>query len=104
MKKICLVCLFTGILIFHAQGIFPQQAQDLVWDIQLQTGGKGEAIPDSQTITVEKGQAFSIVISPDSDSFFYVLSQNSKRRFAVLHDQSVSSGNEIVLNPLQADN
>jgi hypothetical protein len=104
MRKKAFLCLFTGILMFHAQGIFPQQAQDLAWEIQLQTEGRGAAMPDSQTITVETGRDFCISITPDSDSFCYVLSQNSGRKFFVLYDQGVRGGNEIILEPLLADN
>jgi hypothetical protein len=108
MKKIAFLCLFTGILMFSAQGVLPQQAQDMEWEIQLQMGGNGEVTPDSQTITMKKGREFSIVITPDSDSFCYVLSKNqnqkSKQKFAVLHNQRVGGGKEIILKPLQADN
>jgi hypothetical protein len=104
MKKMAFLCLFTGILLFHAQEIFPQQAQDLAWEIQIQTEGRGAAIPDSQAITVETGRDFCIFITPESDSFCYVLSQNSGRNFFVLYDQGVRGGNEIILEPLAADN
>jgi hypothetical protein len=104
MRRKAFLCLFTGILIFHAQGIFPQQAQDLVWEIQLQTGEKVEAVPDSQAITVETGRNFFISITPETDSFCYVLSQNSRRKFFVLYDQGVRGGDGIIIEPLQADN
>ena len=101
MKKLFLVCLFIGIGVFQA---YAQKAQSLTWDIQLQKGREGAAIPKSQIITAENGQNISFFISPESDSFCYIISQNAERKLFVLHDQPVKSEMEIKIEPLKADN
>jgi len=101
MKKIALVCLFVGIGVFQA---FAQKAQSLTWDIQLQKGRDWAAIPKSQIITVESEQTVSFFISPESNSFCYIISQNAERKLFVLHDQPVRRKMEIKVEPLNADN
>jgi len=101
MKKLFLMCLFIGIGVFQA---YAQKTQNLTWDIQLQKGKEWEAIPKSQIITAESGQNISFFISPESDCFCYIISQNSDRKIFILHDQPVKSGMEIKVDPLKADN
>jgi hypothetical protein len=101
MKKILLTCLLTGIAVFQVQA---QKAQSLTWDIQLLKGKDRESLPRSQTVTVEDGQNVFIIISPASDCFCYVLSQNSERKLFVLHEQPIKGEMKIRVNPLQADN
>ncbi|GBU26808.1 hypothetical protein R84B8_00322 [Treponema sp. R8-4-B8] len=98
MKKILLICLLAAIWAFQASA-----QQNLVWDIQFLKGNKQEIIPYSQTITAESGQGLYVVIIPTSDCYCYVLSQNSERKMAVLHDQNVKGGDEINLNLLPED-
>jgi hypothetical protein len=101
MKRILLVCLFIGIGVFQ---VYAQKAQNLTWDIQLQKGREGATIPRSQIITAENGQNISFFISPESDCFCYIISQNSERKIFILHDQPVKSEMEIKVEPLKADN
>jgi len=101
MKKLFLVCLFIGIGVFHA---YAQKTQSLTWDIQLQREKEWEAIPKSQIITAESGQTVSFFISPASNCFCYIISQNSERKIFILHDQPIKSEMEIKIDPLQADN
>ena len=99
MKKICILYLYASIGLFQAAA-----QQNLIWDIQLLKGSNHEVVPYSQTITTESGQGLYVVINPASDCFCYVISQNSERKMVILYDQAVKGGNEISLNPLQADN
>jgi len=101
MKKILLMCLFIGIGVFQA---FAQKAQNLTWDLQLQKGKEWEAIPKSQIITAESGQVISFFISPESDCFCYIISQNSERKIFILYEQPIKSEMEIKIEPLKADN
>jgi hypothetical protein len=101
MKKLFLICLLIGIAVFQVQA---QKAQNLIWDIQLLKGKDREPLPKTQTITVENGQNVFIIISPASDCFCYVLSQNSERKIFVLHEQPIKGEMKIRVNPLQADN
>ena len=101
MKKMFLVCLFTGISVFQ---VYAQKAQSLTWDIQLQKGRDWAVIPKSQIITAESGQDMTFFISPESNSFCYIISQNSERKLFVLHDQPIKSEMEIKVEPLKADN
>lgn len=96
MKKLFLICLLTGC----ALGLSAQQVKSLMWEMQVYNGEKWEAIPDSQKITVEAGQEFQVAINQSSDSFCYVLIQDSGRKTAVLHNKSVKRGNGTVLDPL----
>ncbi|MDR2700820.1 MAG: hypothetical protein LBB72_00150 [Spirochaetaceae bacterium] len=100
MKKIFLACLFIGIVVLQVPA---QKTQGLTWDIQFQKGKERVPVPNSQTITVESGQDFFIVISPASDCFCYVLSQNSERNIFLLHDQPVKGEMKIRLDPLKTD-
>jgi hypothetical protein len=99
MKKIFVLSLFAVVAAFQ----IPAQ-QNLIWDIQFQKGSYREIVPYSQTITKESGQELYAVISPASDCFCYVVSENSERKMVVLYEQIIKGGNEISLNPLQADN
>lgn len=71
MKKLFILCLFTSIGIFQ---VYAQKTQNLTWDLQFQKGKDWEAIPKTQIITVESGQAVSFFITPESDSFCYIIS------------------------------
>jgi hypothetical protein len=95
MKKLLLICLLAVIVAFQASA-----QQNLVWDIQFLKGNKQEIVPYSQSITAENGQGLFVIITPASDCYCYVLSQNSERKMTVLHDQSVKGGKEIFLNLL----
>jgi hypothetical protein len=101
MKKGFLLCLFIGITVLQAQ---TQNMQDLTWDIQLLKGRELEPLPKTRSITVEKGQNLYIIISPASDCFCYIISQNSERKLFIQHDQPVKGKTKIRVNPLQADN
>jgi len=101
MKKILLVCLFIGMGWVQT---YAQKAQNLTWDIQLQKGREGVDIPKSQIITAESGQTLYFFISPASDCFCYIISQNSERKIFILHDQPVKREMEIEIEPLKADN
>jgi len=98
MKKLFLVCLFIGIGSFQA---FAQRA--LTWDIQLLLGGEREALPKSQSITVDGEQNLFIIVIPASDCFCYIISQNAERKLFILHDQPIKGEGRIRVNPLQAD-
>jgi len=99
MKKIYILFLLVGMEAFQATA-----QQNLIWDIQFLMGSNSETIPYSQIITAESGQELNVVISPISDCFCYVISQNSERKMNILHDQTVKGRSKISLNPLQADN
>ena len=100
MKKTFLICFFIGIVVFQAQA---QNTQDLTWDLQLLKGGQREPLPRSQSITVESGQEVFIVVSPSTDCFCYIISQNSERKLFILHDQPVRGERKVRVNPLQED-
>jgi len=101
MKKLLLLCPFIGVLIFQA---FAQNVQNLTWDLQLKKGKEWEAIPKNQIISVENGQNFTFFITPESNCFCYVISQNSERKIFVLYDQPVKGDMELKIEPLKADN
>ena len=98
MKKLLLICLFAAIGAFQASA-----QQNLVWDIQFLRGNKQEIVPYSQTITAESGQGIYVVITPSSDCYCYVLTQNSERKITVLYDQHVKGKKEIYLTPQPED-
>jgi len=101
MKKILLICLFISIGVFQA---YAQNAQSLTWDLQLQKGKEWEAIPKNQIITAESGQNFTFFITPESNCFCYVISQNSDRKVFILYDQPVKGDMEVKVEPLKTDN
>jgi len=92
MKKIGVLCL----LVMGAFQLFAQQ--NLSWDVQLLKGQDREVVPYSQIITVENGQEWNIFITPASNCFCYVFSQNAQRKIYVLHDQAVKGKTNISLN------
>jgi len=100
MKKLFLVYLLIGMGVFQA---YAQKAQSLTWDIQLLLGGEREALPKSQSITVDGEQNLFIIVSPVSDCFCYIISQNSERKLFILHDQPIKGEARIRVNPLQTD-
>jgi hypothetical protein len=99
MKKILIICLFIGIGVCQA---FAQKI--LTWDIQLMLGKEREPLPKNQSITVEDEQNLFVIVSPDSDCFCYIISQNSERKLFILYEQPVKGNMKIRVNPLQADN
>jgi len=99
MKKLLLVCLLIGISGFQ---VYAQKS--LTWDIQLMLGREREPLPKSQSVTVDSEQNLFIIVSPASDCFCYIISQNSERKLFILHDQPVKGNMKIRVNPLQADN
>ena len=99
MKKIFLVCIFAGIAGFQAYA-----QKSLTWDIQLMLGREREPLPKSQSITIEDEQNLNVIVSPASDCFCYIISQNSERKLFILYDQPVKGNMKIRVNPLQADN
>jgi len=101
MKKIFLICLFIGIVVFQ---VHAQNTQDLTWDIQLLKGRELGSLSDFRSITVENGQNLYIIISPASDCFCYIISQNSEKKYFILHDQPVKGEMKVRINLLQADN
>jgi hypothetical protein len=101
MKRFLSVCLLAGIGVFQ---IFAQKANDLTWDIQFQKGRDFEPVPKTQIISVENGQNLSMFISPASDCYCYIISQNSARKIFILHDQPVKGDMEISVDPLCVDN
>lgn len=103
MKKILIVCLLFGIMAFQALWILCQEGQTLAWDIQFLKGKAQGSISDFQTITVESGDELHIAISPVLDSFCYVLIQNSERKITVLHDKSIKSGNDTIIDLIRVD-
>jgi hypothetical protein len=100
MKKTFLICFFISIVIFQVQA---QNTQDLTWDFQLLKGGEREPLPRSQSITVENGQDVYIVVSPSTDCFCYIISQNSEGKLFILYDQPVRGERKVRVNPLQED-
>jgi hypothetical protein len=104
IKRIFFGCLLAGVGLFLAPGLLGQgqQGQNLTWDIQMQREGIWQAV--SPTVRVEVGQSFRVAITPFSDCFCYVLSQDAEQKITVLHDQPVRDHDEIFIEALKADN
>jgi hypothetical protein len=81
MKKLCMFCLLTAAWAGLAQGLPGQQATDLKWDLKILKAG--EAVPNNrniQTISIEAGQSVTMIISPASGSFCYILEPELRQK------------------------
>ena len=78
-------------------------AQTLSWDIKFLQGRARDSIPINQIIRMETGEVFQIIITPASDSYCYVVYNDSEREIHVLHNQALKAGADLVLGPFQLE-
>jgi len=102
MKKLPLLVLLTVIFVFTVMGLPEQHTQTFTWDLQLLR--ENEAIPEFQTILLDTKQSLHLIITPVSDSYCYILIQNSERRIFLLYDQLINGGKDLYIDLLETDN
>jgi hypothetical protein len=98
MKKMA----FGVFLVLAASYLCQQaQAQSLTWDIKFLQGAKWESVSIARAIRMENGEKFQIAIKPVSDSYCYVVLQDSAREMFVINDKPIKAGAEINLGPYE---
>ena len=89
------------LLLCLPQSLISQSSESLEWQIRFLSGTKMESLPIDEIIMMENGSEFRLVITPDLDSYCYVISYGSDRQIDVLHNQILKGGTPLYLGPVR---
>jgi hypothetical protein len=71
------------------------QAQNLTWNLKFLKGA--ESVSVSRIIQMETGQPFQFTITPDLNSYCYVILYDSDRKIEVYHSKQLN--NSVIFGP-----